>query len=268
MGRSHKACCEAFYGTKPNLRGLPEFGSKVWVHTPEGSKLDGRSVIGRWVGFDEESSGHRIYSPEKRTVSRHVPLEGEKVKEKVEQSIVPPSSSEGRSRERGQLPKGIQEGDTAKFVDCIEPDLCSVIAAVAVMDVEGDDLEPSYDEARQRSDWPKWKEAIDVELGNLKAAGTWEVVERPHGTNVVDSKWVFRLKKDVKSTVWITSKPSRQLQDFRRFDPSLRLLLVMTGKLKCLISIPLTSMVSWMMGKRFTWSNRHITKLLIVPVML
>ena len=249
---------EAFYGTKPNLRGLPEFGSKVWVHTPEGSKLDGRSVIGRWVGFDEESSGHRIYSPEKRTVSvqrsikfdpgemdvylpRHVPLEGEKVKEKVEQSIVPPSidqpidplgenfeqlpSSEGRSkrirtesaairrlragegvisdlpRERGQLPKGIQEGDTAKFVDCIEPDLCSVIAAVAVVDVEGDDLEPSYDEARQRSDWPKWKEAIDVELGNLKAAGTWEVVERPHGTNVVDSKWVFRLKKDAKGEI-------------------------------------------------------------------
>jgi len=40
---------EVFYGVKPNLRGLPEFGAKVWVHTPEGSKLDGRSVIGRWV---------------------------------------------------------------------------------------------------------------------------------------------------------------------------------------------------------------------------
>ena len=37
---------------KPDLHGLPEFGTKVWVHTPEGSKLDGRSVIGRWVGFD------------------------------------------------------------------------------------------------------------------------------------------------------------------------------------------------------------------------
>jgi hypothetical protein len=56
---------KVLYGTKPNLRGLPEFGSKVWVHTPEGSKLDGRSVVGRWVGFDEESSGHRIYSLEK-----------------------------------------------------------------------------------------------------------------------------------------------------------------------------------------------------------
>src|ERR1700678_1674953 len=238
---------EIFYGTKPNLRGLPEFGSKVWVHMPEGSKLDGRSVIGRWVGFDEESSGHRIYSPEKRMVSiqrsikfdpgetdvylpHNVPLEGEKVK--GEQSIVPSStvqstvdplgenfeqlpSLEGRPkriqtesaairrlragegvisdlpRERGQLHKGIQEGDTVEFVEAVEPDLYSVMAAAAVVGVEVDELEPSYDEALQRHDWPKWKEAIDVELGNLKAAGTWKVVERPHGTNVVDSKWVF-----------------------------------------------------------------------------
>src|ERR1700678_4098222 len=60
---------KAFYGTKPNLRGLPEFKCKVWVHTTDGSKLDGRSVEGKWVGFDEDSSGHRIYSPVKRTVS-------------------------------------------------------------------------------------------------------------------------------------------------------------------------------------------------------
>ena len=62
------------------------------------------------------------------------------------------------------------------------------MAAAAVVGVEVDELEPSYDEAHQRNNWPEWKEAIDVELGNLKAAGTWEVVESPHGTNVVDSK--------------------------------------------------------------------------------
>ena len=60
---------EVYEGTKPNLSGLPEFGCKVWVHRPERSKLDGRAVEGRWVGYDENSSGHRIYSPEKRSVS-------------------------------------------------------------------------------------------------------------------------------------------------------------------------------------------------------
>src|SRR5882762_222356 len=60
---------EAFFGKKPNLTDLHEFGSKVWVHSLGGSKLEGRSDIGRWVGFDEESNGHRIYWPGKRSVS-------------------------------------------------------------------------------------------------------------------------------------------------------------------------------------------------------
>jgi len=60
---------EVFFGKKPNLEGLHEFSSKVWVHDATGSKLDGRSVVGRWVGFDETSSGHRIYWPGKRSVS-------------------------------------------------------------------------------------------------------------------------------------------------------------------------------------------------------
>ena len=30
----------------------------------------------------------------------------------------------------------------------------------------------------------------------MKAAGTWELAERPTDTNVVNSKWVFRVKKD------------------------------------------------------------------------
>ena len=60
---------EVFHSSKPNLKGLPEFGARVWVHNTDGSKLDGRAVVGHWVGFDEESSGHWIYFSETRTVS-------------------------------------------------------------------------------------------------------------------------------------------------------------------------------------------------------
>ena len=56
-------------GTKPNLSGLPEFGCEVWVHSTKGSKLDGRATKGRWVGYDEDSSSHHIYSLDKCTVS-------------------------------------------------------------------------------------------------------------------------------------------------------------------------------------------------------
>jgi hypothetical protein len=60
---------EMLTGRKPNLGKLCKFSSKVWVHNILGSKLDGRSCIGKWVGFDEESNAHRIYWPENGRVS-------------------------------------------------------------------------------------------------------------------------------------------------------------------------------------------------------
>src|SRR6202522_333476 len=264
---------EVFHGTKPNLKGLPEFGARVWVHDPNGSKLDGRSTGGRWVGFDEDSSGHRIYSPDTRTVSIqrsvkfdtgevnvYLPqigsIEGEREKSSIEQlskspdqgtksiDIVDPLGDnferlpdmEGRPKrvrqesaairhlctgegvmsnlpkERGQIPKGIQqiglpsieedveEADVVEIAE-VEPYIFDAMMATAVIGPELDETEPSYEEARRRSDWPEWKKAVDVELENLKAAGTWDVVERLDNTNVVDSKWVFRLKKDAEGRV-------------------------------------------------------------------
>ena len=60
---------EMLYEKKPDLKDLREWGSKVWVHTTEGSKLDGRLKVGKWVGFDESSSAHRIYWLERRYIS-------------------------------------------------------------------------------------------------------------------------------------------------------------------------------------------------------
>ena len=57
------------YGKKLNLRKLYEWGNQVWIHTPGGSKLDGRSRMGKWIGYDEISNGHRIYWPDKHSVT-------------------------------------------------------------------------------------------------------------------------------------------------------------------------------------------------------
>jgi hypothetical protein len=61
---------EVLNGRKPNVGNLHPWGCKVRVHSTTGSKLDGRSSIGRWMGFDAETrDGHRIYWPERRTVT-------------------------------------------------------------------------------------------------------------------------------------------------------------------------------------------------------
>jgi hypothetical protein len=57
-------------GYKPNIKSLHPWGCKVRVHNDSNSKLDGRSKIGRWMCYDAETKdGHRVYWPEKRTVS-------------------------------------------------------------------------------------------------------------------------------------------------------------------------------------------------------
>ncbi len=55
---------EVFRSSKPDLRQIHEWGYKVWVHVEDGSKLEGRAREGRWLGFDQDSNGHRIYYPD------------------------------------------------------------------------------------------------------------------------------------------------------------------------------------------------------------
>ena len=66
------------------------------------------------------------------------------------------------------------------------------IIAAAVQDADGDPK--SVPQARSRSDWPSWKDAMDHEMASLERALTWVSVLRPPGKNVVGSKWVYRLK--------------------------------------------------------------------------
>ncbi|KAG2737695.1 hypothetical protein P692DRAFT_201732767, partial [Suillus brevipes Sb2] len=60
----NKTPYEMLYKKAPNLKNLPVWGCHVKVHSPNGSKLDMRATDGRWMGFDHDSNGHRVYLPE------------------------------------------------------------------------------------------------------------------------------------------------------------------------------------------------------------
>jgi hypothetical protein len=67
---------------------------------------------------------------------------------------------------------------------------------------EADATDPqTLEEAMRQSDWTQWESAIRIELDALKRAGTWGLVERPKGRNIVKCKWVFRVKKNAEGRI-------------------------------------------------------------------
>ena len=54
---------------KPHLAGIQEFGVAAYVKDLKAGKLDARAQMGRFVGYDSESKGYRIYWPGKRSIT-------------------------------------------------------------------------------------------------------------------------------------------------------------------------------------------------------
>lgn len=61
---------------------------------------------------------------------------------------------------------------------------------------EGDDEPSTLKQAMRRSDWPKWKEAMQAEYGSLIENETWELTPAPENRQVITGRWCFKLKKD------------------------------------------------------------------------
>jgi hypothetical protein len=241
---------EMLYKTKPDLSRLFDWGAPIWVHDATGSKLDARGVLGRWVGLDRDGGHHRVYWPDKHslTIERSVrlaprevivpalktlALEGEKsISEckdderaeedadvKVELEIEPEDHTpqdapivhtrEQRIKKPSRYVKEVQDGTVHTHhmpsrknrlppgMGQFKANTTQIEHALVTVTAEAEGYDPvSLKDAKKRTDWPKWDAAIRKELDALKSAQTWTIVERPPNRNVVDSKWVFRLKKD------------------------------------------------------------------------
>jgi Reverse transcriptase (RNA-dependent DNA polymerase) len=54
----------------------------------------------------------------------------------------------------------------------------------------------SLGEAKERSDWSKWKVAMDAEVDQLTEQGTYKLVNLPADHKAIACKWVYRIKHD------------------------------------------------------------------------
>jgi hypothetical protein len=64
--------------------------------------------------------------------------------------------------------------------------------------VEGGISDPvTYQQALRSAQSHEWKQAMRDEYNSLVANGTWTLVPRPEGANIIGGKWVFKTKLDV-----------------------------------------------------------------------
>ena len=84
--------------------------------------------------------------------------------------------------------------------EIIIDDIFSYTVATEILN---DDYEPhNLNDCRQRSDWPKWKKAIQVELASLTKRKVFgPIVQTPEDVKPVGYKWVFVRKRNEKNEV-------------------------------------------------------------------
>ena len=57
------------HGKKPYLAGIQEFGTAAYMKDLDAGKLDPKARVGRFVGYNSESKGYRIYWPKQKSIS-------------------------------------------------------------------------------------------------------------------------------------------------------------------------------------------------------
>lgn len=71
----------------------------------------------------------------------------------------------------------------------------------AMMCDESSDDPITIEDIRHRRDAEKWREAMVDEIKSLSSNETWDLVEMPTGARVVQSKGIFKTKRDVDGNV-------------------------------------------------------------------
>jgi hypothetical protein len=106
---------------KPHLAGIQEFGAAAYVKDLKAGKLDARAQVRRFVGYDSESKGYRIYWPNKRsvTVERNVVFNEDDVLTPDDITVIP-----GNTLAEGERDKIIQPptNNNAKDDNVSEPE--------------------------------------------------------------------------------------------------------------------------------------------------
>lgn len=199
------------------------FGAEVWFHIPKEKrkKLDVKSEKGIFVGYGETTKGFRIFNPKKNAVTLErdvisIPNETTASPKENETIYVENLCSDSTIQEsaQGGVDPVIQEtsSDVDRDVNKTSDDQNFKIKLRPRDQLQRpskyDDFETSFlsvtdceepmtfEEALQSNFSDEWQKAMELELKALNDNNTWDIIDKPKNCDVIDSKWVFKIKRD------------------------------------------------------------------------
>lgn len=213
---------ELWTSKKPTLSHTKTFGSTAYTFIPDvkRQKLDAKSKKLIFVGYQDNSNNYRLFDPvtKKIQVSRNVIFEDDNTQNKQETNIKDASKDNSVNIEfsvENEI-KAALEGstitdsefnkvsDNEQFVEEISDNNAYKLRPRANLklpkryEVNIAELGTpiSYEDAVSSPDHKQWEKAIQEELEALEKNNVWTLTKLPQDKNVIDSKWVFKIKRN------------------------------------------------------------------------
>jgi Reverse transcriptase (RNA-dependent DNA polymerase) len=217
---------QAFFGKKPNIGHLEEFGKKCWIQVPDQrrTKLEPKSKQYIFTGVAANAKAWRYYNVH----TRHVQTSRNIIFDEIDNAIHPvpddddpndlvavPRTAAGPIQPPVPATAIVPKSDAATVPVAAEPmtdprrstrlagkpmpkyhHMHEGERTLSVTEIMTEPM--SYAEALHRDDYHIWKEAMEIEMAQHAEVGTWELVELLAGKNVVGSRWVYAAKTDAK----------------------------------------------------------------------
>jgi hypothetical protein len=203
-------------------------------------KWDPKAEEGYFVGYDLDTKGYRVWFPCKNQVKTHRDIvfmnqkyqdhQRDNDKDVVEVIVNHPhqepeheeqeapenqklaeSESEMSDEEEDEsihdsLPKTREESEQEQ--DPVQQDTYSLrdrskirnperFANISILNAEPE----SFEEATSSGNAEQWKQAMDEEIQSLKQNQTWTLVEPPKNQQVIDNRWVYKIKRNEDGSV-------------------------------------------------------------------
>jgi hypothetical protein len=203
-------------------------------------KWDPKAEEGYFVGYDLDTKGYRVWFPCKNQVKTHrdIVFVNQKYQdhqrdndqdvvevivnhphqepeheeqETPENQKLAESESEMSDEEEDEsihdsLPKSREESEQEQ--DPVQQDTYSLrdrskirnperFANISILNAEPE----SFEEATSSGNAEQWKQAMDEEIQSLKQNQTWTLVEPPKNQQVIDNRWVYKIKRNEDGSV-------------------------------------------------------------------